>query len=781
MLLSGMLALALGAWADTLSPEAALSRALREEGSAARSRADSDYSLSHTFRYSDFAVGYMFSTGNKGFLLVSADDLAVPTLGYSDTQEFDADNIPDGLQYWLDTYAQEINWARNHSEQTSRRLSRADDREPISPLLTTKWNQDAPYNDLCPMVQGRRSVTGCVATAMAQVLNYYKYPAKGEGTVKYKIDVTRDETGNIISGTDWEFDFGNTAFDWNEMLDTYDSKATDAQKKAVATLMSACGASVEMNYSPQESGAQSAYAPQALINHFGYSNSTYVAMRENYDLEKWEELVYNQLSANGPLLYSGISATGGHAFVCDGYNGDGYFHFNWGWGGMSDGYFRLTALDPSSQGIGGSSSGYNFQQTLVCDMKPSKGGDRYYTLSLLDAYKIYETSSKIGSKISWGDGIANYSSYTFTGFVNLAYEPLNGGSITYSNPISVELPPLNVDGSISYYDKLQSNIPILSKGDYKVYPVYAKGSTNWNPVMCPIFGSTYYTAKVDDNGISFVGEAKAVPELSDVKIAPLYENGDLHLEATVYNAASAEFYGRVCAKVYTADLKDLLFESSPVMIDLLPGKSMQLEITDPLKLQKQYTGAAKVVFIDLLSGKQLGESVDVTVNKAAEAATIALGTIEFGSGYQSTQQANDLCFQVEVSCTKGYFGGYLYMYIFPNENGEIYSVGSILSEYISLESGERKDVVFKGSLLSGIDNKEYFVSIYYDENWVGGELVFKLNNKTSAVETVTDDKEGVILFDLSGRRVHPGFAPKGVYISKPLNGGKAQKVFKTSE
>lgn len=782
MLLSGLLALAAGAWADTLSPEAALSRALQEDGNVAKSRANSDFTLKHTFKYRDLAIGYMFTAGPQGFLLVSADDMATPTLGYSDSEHFDATSIPDGLQYWLDAYAQEIEWARSHPDQLTRRVSRAEDRAPIEPMVKTHWNQDEPYNDLCPLVQGKRSVTGCVATAMAQILNYYKYPTKGEGSVTYKIDATMDGEGNVISGTDWSFDFANTTFDWGNMLDTYDNiNATDAQKKAVATLMSACGVSVRMDYSPNESGAPSEAVPYALINYFGYSNSAYLACREYYDQESWETLVYDQLASNGPLLYSGQSDTSGHSFVCDGYNGDGYYHINWGWGGMSDGYYRLTALDPDSQGIGGSTSGYNFMQSIVCDVKPSKGGDRHYTLALGYPFVISETTSKVRSTITWGECLTNYSAYAFSGYINLAYEPVNGGTVAYANPVSIDgMPGSDADGSLAYYSDIHSTIPGLSDGEYMVYPVWSKDSESWSRVLCPIFGSAYYTAKVSSKTVTFVAESKVVPELNDVEVSPIYESGSLHLTASAYNSGASEYYGRVCALLYTSDFTEELFESSPVMIDLLPGKSLDFEIANELRLNRAYTGDAKLVFVDMLSGLQLGDAVDVTINKAAEAASLQIGAIEYGSGYSEVQEADDLCFQVNVKCTAGYFGGYLKMIIYPNEAGSYY-VGLIQSEYLSLESGESKDVVFRGALPDGVDGKEYVVIPEYDGNVLWDiSLVFTLSNKTSAAETVNEDQEGVMLYDLSGRRIEPGRATNGVYISKPVNGGKARKVLRTS-
>ncbi len=767
----------MAAAADTLTPDQALARALNEDGARMKSRAQTDYTFSHTFSFRNVPIGYMFETGSSGFVLVSADDMAAPMLGYSNTQRFDVDNIPDGLKYWLDTYAKEVEWAKEQGLQPVQSVSRADDKAPIAPLITTKWNQDAPYNDLCPTIQNKRCVTGCVATAMAQVLNYYKYPTKGKGFVKYQIDVTTDQDDNVISGTDWSFDFANTTFDWANMLDTYDSAATAAQRKAVATLMSACGVSVHADYSATMSGAFSNYVPQALINNFGYSKSAYYTSRDFYNLNDWETFVYDQLRANGPLLYDGLSSADGHAFVCDGYDGDGYFHFNWGWGGLSDGYFRLNALDPGAQGIGGSSSGFNFSQGLVCDLRASEGGEQGYSIVLLNPFEISEGTAKSGSKITWGNALVNNSATSFSGYVSLAFEPLNGGATLYGGPNTISrLSAVFPDGSMNYFENFTTAIPMLADGDYKIYPVWSKDSKVWHEVLRPVYGATYYTGKVKGGNMTIVAEAKSLPELSDVEISPLYVDQAFRIQANARNNGTTEYYGNVMACLFSSDGKTEIFKSTASLVDLMPGQSATFEIVDELKLDAEYTGAAKLLLVDVLSGRQLGDAYDVTIKSQDGKAKIEIGAIEYGNGYGNEQEANNLCFKSYVSCTSGYFNGYLYMYIFPYENGEVMSVGFIESDFIAIENGHSQEVVFKGSLPNGTEGKEYFVSIRHDDAWAGGELVFKLKNKSSAIELVPEDSSRTILYDLNGRRVMPGNAPKGIYISKPANGGKAMKV-----
>lgn len=202
---------------------------------------------------------------------------------------------------------------------------------------------------------------------MAQVIKYHNYPERGTGSVSYR----------TASGYNVAFDFASTPLPMSLMADVYDVTSSAESRDAVATLMLACGASVTMEYQSSASGASSASVPDALMSYFGYdSNSVAYRQRAWYGLKEWEDLIYNDLATVGPVYYGGNNMSSGHAFVCDGYSSDGYFHFNWGWSGMADGYFRLTALDPATQGIGGSAAGYNWYQCVVTGRAASEARQR---------------------------------------------------------------------------------------------------------------------------------------------------------------------------------------------------------------------------------------------------------------------------------------------------------------------------------------------------------------------------------------------------------------------
>lgn len=327
----------------------------------------------------DEAYYYVFnSEGNNGFVIVSGDDRTAPVFGYSDTGSFDENNIPENMRAWLEGYVEEIKALDSETPVVSSdapltRMRKAESvKRPIAPLITAKWNQDSPYNDNCPTYNGSKCATGCVATAMAQVMYYYRAQSVNATTAEIPAYTTAGETtgGNRISVSATP---AKSPIDWANMTDTYSSSSTTAQKAAVAALMAYCGSSVSMDYGPS-SGAYSSDVPSALEKYFGYATGGLCISREVYTLQEWEDMVYEELLAKRPLLYSGSSAGGGHAFVVDGYDGEGLFHFNWGWGGMSNGYFLLQVANPNNNsGIGASSTsdGYARKQSAIFGVNPA--------------------------------------------------------------------------------------------------------------------------------------------------------------------------------------------------------------------------------------------------------------------------------------------------------------------------------------------------------------------------------------------------------------------------
>ena len=282
-------------------------------------------------------VFYIFNAENNGgFVIVSGDDRTTEILGYSDKGELNYDKAPCNVKWLLECYQQVLDSLAQEPNVKAKVKTRGGStpRAEIAPMITTHWGQFAPYNNACPDVDGKKCVTGCVATAMAQIMNYHKWP---QGNTSAIDAYTTSSLGINMPQLE------PTSFDWNNMRDDYNNQqTTEEENLAVAKLMLYCGQSVMMDYTPDASGA--AGPGNAFVDIFGYSKSTQEWRGIKFTPEHWENNIYNELTSNRPVYYTGSnSMLGGHAFVVDGYK-DGLFHINWGWNGDEDGYFLLTGL-----------------------------------------------------------------------------------------------------------------------------------------------------------------------------------------------------------------------------------------------------------------------------------------------------------------------------------------------------------------------------------------------------------------------------------------------------
>lgn len=320
---------------------------------------------------------YVFPFGeNKGFAIVSGDDDMPEIVGYADHGTYDANNMPAAMAAFLNNYRATIeamkqgnaSAIKNIAEAKALRANNTRATTAVSPLLgDIKWNQSEPYNNMCPKYDGTNlSATGCVATAMAQVMMYWKYPKE------LKADINEYETYTHklpVAG-----ELKGQKYDWDNMLPTYtNNNYTQTQADAVAKLMLHCGKAVEMDYG-EESGAIVTHG--RLAKYFGYDSDLMLdLMRSCFTLAEWTAIIDKELQAKRPILYSGITTNGGHQFVCDGSDGNGLYHINWGWGGYQDGYFDITILNPGQGGIGAGNvtDGYNRNCNMIIGIQPDNG------------------------------------------------------------------------------------------------------------------------------------------------------------------------------------------------------------------------------------------------------------------------------------------------------------------------------------------------------------------------------------------------------------------------
>jgi len=339
---------------------------------ASQTRASAPLRLVATGHYrtaaSDAPCYYIYNVGSgAGFVIVGADDLMPDVLGYSTDGSFDAAAIPDNMRAWLDEYSRQMAWLCLHPEAAVRQTVSGN---PVAPLLAAQWSQRSPYNDLCPLDGSRRSATGCVATAMGQVMHYYQWPRGTVAEIPAYTSASRQFNLQSIPAA--------TAIDWQNILPAYDADATQAQQQAVAQLVQMCGSSVQMDYTASNSLAVTSTASAALKRYFDYDASTTFVSRNCYRQAEWNQMIYDELAAGRPVIYAGKSTGGSHAFIVDGYDGDDYFHVNWGWGGTNNDYFLLSILDPYHEtGILATSSldGYGFSQEAIIGIRPNTGAE----------------------------------------------------------------------------------------------------------------------------------------------------------------------------------------------------------------------------------------------------------------------------------------------------------------------------------------------------------------------------------------------------------------------
>ena len=289
---------------------------------------------------------YVFNVGEHGFVIIAADDAYRPVIGYSDESAFDAANIPPALVDYLDGIAESIHRLGNNAVATpavaaewnsvftrGQLLSRNGGRG-TGYFCQTKWNQDYPYNCLCPedpAGPGGHAYVGCLATAMSQLMRFWAYPAQGIGSHCYY----HEDYGEICA------DFGNTTYDWDNMPNTLNGNSSDAEKLATGTLCFHCGVTIDMGYGPDGSGGASSPIPGVMNTYFNYSEANVQRARNDYETETWKTMVREQFDMGWPMYYGGCENDGCHAFVCDGYDDYDMFHFNLGWGGGSDGWYLI--------------------------------------------------------------------------------------------------------------------------------------------------------------------------------------------------------------------------------------------------------------------------------------------------------------------------------------------------------------------------------------------------------------------------------------------------------
>jgi hypothetical protein len=661
---------------------------------------------------------YIYNKGvDSGFIIVSGDDRANTILGYSDSGSFDVTQIPDGLKYWIEGFAAEIKSIINDSivvllpaNSTASNAARKVTAVSVSPLLGgIQWNQGSPYNNLCPLIPNTttRCVTGCVATAMATAMDYYKWPISGTGSNTYT------STTNKISLT---VDFSKTQYDWASMTNTYNSSSTLAQNNAVASLMYHCGVAVNMNYG-LSSSAYSSNMAKALINNFGYDSNLQLLTRDFYTLAEWSSILKSELNASRPILYSGQAADGGHQFVCDGYDSNSYFHFNWGWGGSSNGYFQLTALNPLNQGIGGSSGGFNRDQSIVTGFqKPNPNSVPSYvicsatpmTSSVMSFLRQESITVTANNTYNWGIN-------SFTGDLGLALYDNSGVLVQVIKTTAVSALP-SYSGWVTYP---MTNVTIpgtIINGNYKLYWVYkATTETNWQIMRVKVGTPNYLNVQVTTSNVNLTIPSNTLSNLALNTVSVtgnLYQNKLGRFTVNVTNSGGGEYYSKIGIQLTSstdASVSQVFTED----VDYIPGENKNYYFSDTIKLAPgNYTVSVLYDALNnwtdtsVLTVLGYGQAVNVGTAPTGLPNLTLNSRISFLDA--TAVKKDNAVLTANITNSSGYYDKKLIAFIFPAAGGS--SLTYLGYQTAIFDVNEQKLISFAGSL--NLPATGYMVAVY---------------------------------------------------------------------
>lgn len=530
---------------------------------------------------------YIFSSPSNetGFVIVSGDKRMPAVLAYSDENSFSFDDIPANVRYWLDTYVEAF-LSLDNSENSGHNQLLNINSNGVNPLIeNNKWGQSDPFNRLCPSVGREKCVTGCVATAMAQVMKYYSYPSVGYGSISYT-----SETNKIHV----RHDFNSVQFKWDEMLDDYNGMFNSEQANAVAELMYSCGVSVKMDYGTSEQGGSGAYQNDlvtAFVDNFGYDQNAAFMARSYCSNEDWHNLLIRELNEGRPVNYGGQSIRdGGHSFVFDGYRtseGNIYpdYHVNWGWKGACNGYYQIADLHPVENGQHATTGGFNSSQQMTIGIKPDDAVDdgTYYLCT--PNLHVSTSMAKAGSTIQvYTASCVNFSYKNFSGTLHVALIPSDGSEEIILGESKVRaLSFMQEKNNVSIDVVLPSN---LADGNYTIQ---LRSKQSRKETYNQVFSKKYPEIIISDNGSNNpVLTNEAMLGCSELELVSASNPSLLCLN--VYELQNLQ------EEPFIGDLRMILSDKRGKQLcvfgdSIQPGELGMFEIqTPPLKIQGELEG-----------------------------------------------------------------------------------------------------------------------------------------------------------------------------------------------
>lgn len=744
--------------ARTLTPAEALGRVdLSGQSSTLRAPAAGELKLTRTINVpgEESPALYLFSDGGA-MMIVSADDQAAPLLGFTEAET--QGEMPPQMEWWLSQYARQIEHIRLQPQglrvinpaTAARAAAARADRAPIPQQIKTVWNQDAPFNNLCPKIGSRVTYTGCVATAAAQVMNYFNWPDAGTGTITYTDGTTRRTLA-----------LDGKTFDWANMKDSYNGSYTSTQANAVAYLMQACGYAAHMNYGTDASGAQSTQMLAGAVQYLKYNTEARCLDRDIFSPTQWEEMVYENLSTVGPVYYAGNDGEAGHAFVCDGYRSNGYFHFNWGWGGAYDGFFLLDALNPEGQGIGGNTGGFNYGQEAFFNF--TKPGAQTIQLPETAPFtqlgNLTATTYNSGRALTFtSDAVDTYGLFCYntsgeSSAFDLAVMAVSddGGYTVYGGVTSTQTMDPNYG-----FKEIPLTIPTgLANGTYDMQPVCRKsGTSTWLPMNHTYGCVDHVTVTVRSGRVTSVDNntpgSVTATELS--LESTLSANNSFRIRYTAANYGSTPATRRItpCVAILNnAGNLSLIGIGEELPVTVEPGATTVINQTSTLSMGQGYESYTGSVYLCLIDNDY---SLIDYIQAQMVAGKVTLEALKFSFvGNASQAVADNLRFDCSVKCTSGNFSNPLSVYITSASGNSI--LGSINSEQtFFISAGETASAVISGSFSGGSVGESYTAHLGY----VSGASINSIAQLSftiaamSGVEAVAAGNAGDIAVTLEG-------------------------------
>lgn len=500
----------------------------------------------------------------QGYVIVSGDDEMTELVGYAENGFFDAENVPPQMQLWLDGYAEYVAAVQSGKAKARKILLSDSPSVVVEPLVTTKWNQDAPFNNFAPEYTDdnnntQRCATGCAATAMAQIMKFHNWPEQGVGHYSYE----HQSFGTISSN------FSEHVYDWTNMIDRYNNgEYSNVQADAVALLMKDCGVSLNMNYGPVSGASIYSYTP-AFKNYFRYSSRT--VNRSGCETAEFTKIITDELQEGRPIIYCGTGEDGGHAFVVDGYDTNYFLHVNWGWGGYSDGYFDMNYMDPAGLGIGGGSGAFKWNQGIVLARPLKDGVEPYEFIQQLCFVLFNDVQGGIFCEqempANKGDVVtillrntANLSGESFFGSFNVGVFDDSGALVTMGNEERLE----NNNGELLEFQSgslysvdlpMTLNTAGIADGNYIVRAMSKANGDVWRK-----FASTDCLNMTVADGKVYL--SAPTPNITMVGIGSYdtatYKGFSFNADVTVHNSSSIPVDGSIMFTVTDSETGDAL-------------------------------------------------------------------------------------------------------------------------------------------------------------------------------------------------------------------------------